>query len=383
MNAFTAGMPWIRNAAARRWLASVSTLASAILPLARVDGLLEHGRELAAGAAPGGPEVDDDRQLLGALDDVLLEGGLGGVEDHPSRLPGVSEFTVTRAGVELSGEEAGEGVPVVLLHGLTATRRYVVMGSRALERGGHRVVSYDARGHGRSSARRRARRLRLRDARRRPARGARRPRDRARGAGGRVDGRAHDRPARARPWRPRRRARADHAGLHARGRRLRPGALGRARRRAAERRRRGLRRGLRRSAGARAVARDGHQGAAPAPRRPRASRRGRRRAARGAALAGVRGLERARGARLPTLVVASRDEADPGHPYAVGERYAAAIPGAELLSEEPGGVAARLAGRPALEGRSPSWPSAPADAPSRGSIRAISGSALSITVSRS
>jgi pimeloyl-ACP methyl ester carboxylesterase len=39
----------------------------------------------------------------------------------------------------------------VLLHGLTATRRYVVMGSRLLERGRHRVVAYDARGHGRSS----------------------------------------------------------------------------------------------------------------------------------------------------------------------------------------------------------------------------------------
>lgn len=51
----------------------------------------------------------------------------------------------------LSGERAGEGTPVVLLHGLTATRRYVVMGSRTLERSGHLVVSYDARGHGRSS----------------------------------------------------------------------------------------------------------------------------------------------------------------------------------------------------------------------------------------
>jgi pimeloyl-ACP methyl ester carboxylesterase len=46
--------------------------------------------------------------------------------------------------------QAGEGAPVVLLHGLTATHRYVVMGSRALERGGHRVMAYDARGHGRS-----------------------------------------------------------------------------------------------------------------------------------------------------------------------------------------------------------------------------------------
>jgi pimeloyl-ACP methyl ester carboxylesterase len=40
---------------------------------------------------------------------------------------------------------------VVLLHGLTATRRYVVMGSRRLERTDHRVVAYDARGHGGST----------------------------------------------------------------------------------------------------------------------------------------------------------------------------------------------------------------------------------------
>lgn len=59
--------------------------------------------------------------------------------------------TIERDGVRLAATDAGEGVPVVLLHGLTATRRYVVMGSRALERGGHRVVSYDARGHGTSS----------------------------------------------------------------------------------------------------------------------------------------------------------------------------------------------------------------------------------------
>ena len=40
---------------------------------------------------------------------------------------------------------------IVLLHGLTATRRYVVMGSTALQRGGMRVLAYDARGHGHSS----------------------------------------------------------------------------------------------------------------------------------------------------------------------------------------------------------------------------------------
>jgi pimeloyl-ACP methyl ester carboxylesterase len=39
---------------------------------------------------------------------------------------------------------------------------------------------------------------------------------------------------------------------------------------------------------------------------------------------------------LPVTVVASRDEADPEHPYATGQRYAEAIPGARLESEEPG-----------------------------------------------
>jgi pimeloyl-ACP methyl ester carboxylesterase len=50
----------------------------------------------------------------------------------------------------IRGEVGGEGPPIVLCHGITATRRYVVHGSRALERAGHLVVSYDARGHGES-----------------------------------------------------------------------------------------------------------------------------------------------------------------------------------------------------------------------------------------
>ncbi|UGS36350.1 alpha/beta fold hydrolase [Capillimicrobium parvum] len=52
--------------------------------------------------------------------------------------------------MRLSYDDTGSGTPVVLLHGLTATRRYVVMGSTALERSGHRVVAPDARGHGES-----------------------------------------------------------------------------------------------------------------------------------------------------------------------------------------------------------------------------------------
>jgi hypothetical protein len=35
-------------------------------------------------------------------------------------------------------------------------------------------------------------------------------------------------------------------------------------------------------------------------------------------------------------VVASRDQADPGHPYAVAEAWSQAIPGARLTSEEAG-----------------------------------------------
>ena len=36
------------------------------------------------------------------------------------------------------------------------------------------------------------------------------------------------------------------------------------------------------------------------------------------------------------IVVASRDEPDPEHPYAIGERYAEILPAARLVSEEPG-----------------------------------------------
>jgi pimeloyl-ACP methyl ester carboxylesterase len=50
----------------------------------------------------------------------------------------------------LAGEEAGEGAPLVLLHGLSATRRNVVQGSRRLLRRGYRLIAYDARGHGAS-----------------------------------------------------------------------------------------------------------------------------------------------------------------------------------------------------------------------------------------
>ncbi|HKT84061.1 MAG TPA: alpha/beta hydrolase [Solirubrobacterales bacterium] len=57
---------------------------------------------------------------------------------------------VSGRGVAVRGEMAGGGAPIVLCHGLTATRGSVVHGSRRLERGGFATIAYDARGHGES-----------------------------------------------------------------------------------------------------------------------------------------------------------------------------------------------------------------------------------------
>jgi pimeloyl-ACP methyl ester carboxylesterase len=68
--------------------------------------------------------------------------------------PKPEPFTIATGGLTLAGEELhppeAAGPPVLLLHGLTATRRYVVHGSRVLPRRGLRALSYDARGHGES-----------------------------------------------------------------------------------------------------------------------------------------------------------------------------------------------------------------------------------------
>jgi len=62
----------------------------------------------------------------------------------------ISPFVIERGALSLSGESAGHGPPILLLHGLTATRRYVLHGSRILERAHQRTIAYDARGHGHS-----------------------------------------------------------------------------------------------------------------------------------------------------------------------------------------------------------------------------------------
>jgi pimeloyl-ACP methyl ester carboxylesterase len=47
-------------------------------------------------------------------------------------------------------------------------------------------------------------------------------------------------------------------------------------------------------------------------------------------------MEELEAVEAPTLVVASRDDADPGHPYAIGEAYAERLPQGKLISEDQG-----------------------------------------------
>jgi pimeloyl-ACP methyl ester carboxylesterase len=246
------------------------------------------------------------------------------------------EFTVEHDGVVLSGQEAGEGIPVVLLHGLTATRRYVVMGSRALERGGHRVIAYDARAHGRSSPAPAPDRYAYED-----LAGDLRAVLHARGveravlAGASMGGHTLLRVA------------LDHgdrvAGLvvitpaYVPDRPLDDLARWDA-----------LSEGLRRGGVEGFVAAYGDPGVPDAWRDTVIKVLHQRLGAHehpdalADALSVVprsrpfASLDELAELDLPTTIVASRDEADPGHPLAVGERYAAAIPGAELVVEEPG-----------------------------------------------
>lgn len=67
----------------------------------------------------------------------------------------MSDLSIQGPGPVLSATRGGpdEGpARIVMLHGLTATRHYTVMGSRHLDRQGLVTVAYDARGHGQSGA---------------------------------------------------------------------------------------------------------------------------------------------------------------------------------------------------------------------------------------
>jgi pimeloyl-ACP methyl ester carboxylesterase len=258
--------------------------------------------------------------------------------------PAVTERSVERGGVRLAVEQAGAdagsgatgSLPIVLLHGLTATRRYVVMGSKALERGGHPVLAYDARGHGQSSPA--------------PSPQAYGYDELARDLFGVMDACGVERAVlagasmgahtllRAALLAPERvagavvvtpafdpDARPDYARWDALAEGLRRGGAEgfveayRVEDEVPEAWRATVRLVLRQR-----MVQHAHLGAVAdalqaTPRsRPYES------------LAALGALD------LPALVVASRDEADPGHPLAVGEAYAAAIPGARLLVEAAG-----------------------------------------------
>jgi pimeloyl-ACP methyl ester carboxylesterase len=240
-------------------------------------------------------------------------------------------------GTQIAAEQAGEGPPIVLLHGLTATRRYVVMGSRTLERSGHRVISYDARGHGRSDPAATHGAYDYGDLARDlkavlDALGV----ERATLAGASMGAHTIVRFALAHPERvaaialitpafdPDAHADEDYVGWDALAHGLREGGvegfvaaydLASLPERWRETVLTVLRQRLSAHLHPDAVA----DALEAVPRsRPFASM---------AELSQI---------AVPALVVASRDESDPGHPLAVGERYAAAIPGARLLVEEPG-----------------------------------------------
>ncbi|MEA2159143.1 MAG: hypothetical protein QOD66_1523 [Solirubrobacteraceae bacterium] len=240
--------------------------------------------------------------------------------------------------MSLSVTDEGEGTPVVLLHGLTATRRYVVMGSRSLERSGHRVLAYDARGHGRSAP-------------------ARAPEDYGYGEldldlEAVLDGLGVERAVLAgasmgahtllafalrRPERV--------AGLVVITPAFEPGHEASPDR---------LSRWDALSAGLRSGGVEGFLAAYGVPAvspalqetvqkviRQRLALHEHPEAVADALRAVPRsrpfdGLEQLQAIHAPTIVVASNDEADPEHPQAVGEAYARMIPGARLVTDEPG-----------------------------------------------
>lgn len=250
----------------------------------------------------------------------------------------MAERIVVRDGVRLSVEDAGERTAVLLMHGLTATRRYVVMGSHVLERGGHRVLSHDARGHGASSPavapddygyeQLAADALAVLD-----DAGV----DRAVLAGASMGAHTALRLALDHPGRA--------AGLVIVTPAYDPGTHGDA---VSLERWDALSDGLRDGGVEGFLAAYGEPGVPErwrdtvrtvirqrlgAHEHPRAVADALRVVPRSRPFEELAELE---AIAAPTLVVASHDEADPGHPYAVAEAYAQAIPGATLRSEDEG-----------------------------------------------
>jgi pimeloyl-ACP methyl ester carboxylesterase len=248
-------------------------------------------------------------------------------------------FEVSSDGVSLAGEEVGEGPPIVLLHGLTATRRYVLHGSLTLARRGYRLISYDARGHGESSPAPDAEGYGYDYLRRDLAAvlADRCPNERP-VLGGHSMG-CHTAVGYA----------LEHADEVAALVLVGPAALGLPTPEESLAAWDRLADGLERDGV------DGFMEAYEADmsadpswrdtalrinrermkrhRHPEAVARALREVPRSLAFEGIEELETL---DVPALVVASHDEADPGHPYAIAEAWAERLPDARLVSEEPG-----------------------------------------------
>ena len=251
--------------------------------------------------------------------------------------PDPEPYEISADGVTLAAETLGDGPDVVLSHGLTATRRYTVMGSKALPRTGYRLTTWDARGHGDSSPA--------------PERSAYEYRDMVddlralldrleldRAAIGGASMGAHTAVAFALAWPERVSAlvlitpaydgkpRADAEdlavwdrladGLETGGV---DGFLDAYEPKAAEQHRDTVLKVTRQRL-------ERH-------RHPQAVADALRVVPRSLVFEGLEELEHV---EIPALVVASRDEADPGHPYAIGAAWAERLPRGKLVSEEEG-----------------------------------------------
>jgi pimeloyl-ACP methyl ester carboxylesterase len=247
----------------------------------------------------------------------------------------MAKRTVEHDGVSLAVFEEGDGPVVVLLHGLTATHRYVVMGSNVLPRRGFRMIAYDARAHGASSpaadysyaalAGDLAAVLDALDV------------DRAVLAGASMGAHALLRFALEAPERV--------AGIVAITPAFVAGAVDDPGRMA---RWHALADGLR-SGGVEGFMATYGEPPVPASMRDTVLNVVRQRLSKhehpGAVADALdvvpasqpfESLDELSAIAAPTTIVASRDEFDPEHPYAVGAAYAETIPGARLVSEEPG-----------------------------------------------
>lgn len=251
---------------------------------------------------------------------------------NPLEIPSLA---VSGASLTLRGEDVGEGPPIVLLHGLTATRRNVVQGSKHLLRRGYRLIGYDARGHGESDPA--------------PHHGEYEYADLVRDLAAVLARLDLDRPvlagssmgaATAMTWA------LDHPGQVSALVQITPAydgspRAGHAQLAAWERLAEGLESGgidgFVAAAGLEALPERWREAAQLATRQ-RIERNRNLQAVADAirVVPGSRafdGLERLEGLEVPTLVVATRDRADPLHPFALAQEYAERLPRGELVVE--------------------------------------------------